>query len=158
VLSEPRVVAVDDLLAASAPLRLRVSRAEANIVLAHRDAVSPRPLSRQAAVRVYLVTARWTERRTSEEAPAYWQEGLALRGVPLRIATPLAPSRAVALDARRHLRSRLASAYFADEWTNAGSLLSAAGLASEAWCLGGQLDAQSEIPLGVLARAGETTL
>ena len=55
---------------------------------------------------------------TTTDRP-YWLEGVVLRVTPLQLTTPLAQSTAVALD-RTHLRSLLASAYFADEARRAG--------------------------------------
>lgn len=93
---------------------------------------------------------------TSTERP-FILEGVLVRAVPLRLETPLATSAAVALTGR-HLRSLVASAYFADEWRRGGSLISAAGLAAGAWCLGAGPQGGAGVPVGVVARAGDATL
>jgi PAS domain-containing protein len=84
-------------------------------------------------------------------------EGVVLRALPLQLATPLPTSKAVAL-AALHLRSRLASAYYADEALQIGSLISGAGLLSPIWCHGAAAASGSFLPLAVLARAGSQTL
>lgn len=93
---------------------------------------------------------------TSTDRP-YRIEGLVVRATPLALTTPLATSRVVALD-RRHLRSLVASAYFADEALRVGQLISRAGLALDSWCLGADAGPASDVPVGVLARAGDTTV
>src|SRR5690606_22089501 len=75
---------------------------------------------------------------------------------PLALAAPLVTSSAFALTAK-HLRSRVASAYFADERARPASLASGSGLRNLAWCLGAALT-QGEVALGVLARQGATNL
>jgi hypothetical protein len=82
-------------------------------------------------------------------------EGVLLGLVPLSLSQ-LVTSSSVVLTAT-HLRSRVASAYFAVETAAAGSLISAAGLATSAWCLGATALAGAAIPLGVLARSGGST-
>lgn len=84
-------------------------------------------------------------------------EGVVLRALPLQLATPLAASQAVPMTAL-HLRSRLASAYFADEAAQTASLISAPGLLSPLWCQGAAPAAGGFVPLAVLARAGGHTL
>jgi hypothetical protein len=93
---------------------------------------------------------------TSTDRP-YWLEGVVLRVTPLQLTTPLAQSTAVALD-RTHLRSLIASAYFADEGKRVGSLISRAGLESAVWCAGAAAVAGNEVPIGVLVREGGTTV
>jgi hypothetical protein len=83
-------------------------------------------------------------------------EGIVVRAVPLTLQTPLATSGAVALT-RAHLRSLVASAYFADEWLRGGSIISADGLAQEAWCLGSHPDLGGDVPIALVARRGTTT-
>jgi hypothetical protein len=83
-------------------------------------------------------------------------EGIIVRAVPLALETPLATSGAVALN-RGHLRSLVASAYFADDWRSGGSLISADGLSQEAWCLGAHPDLGGDVPVALLARRGTTT-
>jgi hypothetical protein len=84
-------------------------------------------------------------------------EGVVVRLLPLTLRSPLPVSRAVALDGR-HLRSRVAAAWFEDERRVVGSLISAAGLALDTWCLGADASAVGCVPLAVLARAGNTTV
>jgi hypothetical protein len=84
-------------------------------------------------------------------------EGIVVRAVPLTLTTPLAVSSAIAID-RRHLRSRVASAYFADDALRLASLISRAGLAADTWCLGARLDGGSDVPIAVIARSGESTV
>ena len=91
---------------------------------------------------------------TASDRP--WRiEGVLLGLVPLTPG-PLVTSSSVVLTTT-HLRSRVASAYFAAETAAAGSLISAAGLAASAWCLGAIALAGSAIPLGILARSGGST-
>ncbi len=92
---------------------------------------------------------------TSTDRP-FRIEGVVLRARPLQLTSPLVTSSAVAL-VGKHLRSRVASAYFADERKTPASLISGAGLRSHAWCLGAQL-ATGEVALGVLARQGASNL
>jgi hypothetical protein len=91
---------------------------------------------------------------TASDRP--WRiEGVLLGLVPLTPG-PLVTSSSVVLTAT-HLRSRVASAYFATETAAAGSPISAAGLAASAWCLGATALAGAAIPLGILARSGGST-
>jgi len=90
-------------------------------------------------------------------ARPYRVEGVVVRVVPLVQRTPLATSGAVALD-RRHLRSLVASAYFADERNRIGALISRAGLALDTWCLGALPVGGTDVALAVVARAGSTTV
>jgi hypothetical protein len=83
-------------------------------------------------------------------------EGIVIRAIPLVLRSALVDSGIIAVD-RRHLRSRVASAYFADDATRVGSLISRAGLAADTWCLGARLESGSDVPLAVLARSGGTT-
>lgn len=57
-----------------------------------------------------------------------------------------------------HLRSRVASAYFAAEAAAIPSLISGAGLSNPAWCHGAQAVDGNEIPVAVLARSGSATV
>jgi hypothetical protein len=84
-------------------------------------------------------------------------EGVVLRALPLQLASALPTSKAVALG-NLHLRSRLASAYFADEAMQIESLISGSGLLSQLWCQGAAPSTGSFLPLAVLARAGGHTL
>ena len=84
-------------------------------------------------------------------------DGVLIGLVPLSLVSPLESSTAVPLGLI-HLRSRVASAYFADEETNAGSLISGLGLRSSVWCAGATALSGSTLALGVLARSGTTSL
>jgi hypothetical protein len=57
----------------------------------------------------------------------------------------------------RHLRSRVASAYFAAERAAVPSRISGAGLATPVWCAGAEAIGGDEVPLAVLDRAGDVT-
>lgn len=93
---------------------------------------------------------------TSTQRP-YIVEGVVVQAVPLTLRTPLIRSSSQPFT-RVHLRSRVASAYFEDERQRVASLISREGLASEAWCLGAQpLDAGC-VPIGVVARSGDSTI
>jgi hypothetical protein len=83
-------------------------------------------------------------------------EGVLLGLVPLTPG-PLASCSSVYLT-QTHLRSRVASAYFATEAEAGGSLISAAGLATGTWCLGATAVTGDAICLGVLAYSGGSTL
>ena len=92
---------------------------------------------------------------TASDRP--WRiEGVLLGLVPLTLG-PLATSTSVLLT-QTHLRSRVASAYYAAEAAAGGSLISAAGLAASSWCLGATAVAGNAIYLGVLARSGGSTV
>jgi hypothetical protein len=92
---------------------------------------------------------------TSRDRP-YRIDGIVVRADPLTLVTQLPTSGAVALDGR-HLRSRVACAFFADEQLRAGSLISRAGLALDAWCLGARLRPGTDVALAVFAHSGGTT-
>jgi hypothetical protein len=92
---------------------------------------------------------------TASDRP--WRiEGVLLGLVPLTLG-PLATSTSVVLT-QTHLRSQVASAYYAAEAATGASLISAAGLAAGAWCLGATAAAGDAISLGVLARSGGSTV
>jgi len=93
---------------------------------------------------------------TSSDRP-YVVEGLVVRVIPLVLRTAPATSRVVALD-RRHQRSLVASAFYADERLRVGSLISKAGLSSNTWCLGADLAGGADVPLAVVARSGSVTV
>jgi hypothetical protein len=85
---------------------------------------------------------------------AYGVEGVIVRARPLMLA--LRSSRFATREA--HLRSLVASAFFALERGDGSSLISGEGLSSQAWCLGATIGAGAEVPLGVVARAGDRTV
>ena len=93
---------------------------------------------------------------TSTDRP-YLVEGVILRATALQLQTPLPTSAAVALS-QLHLRSRVASFYFEDERKRVASFISGEGLRSNVWCLGAEAAGGVGVPLGVIARAGNTTL
>lgn len=93
---------------------------------------------------------------SSSQRP-YRIEGVVLRALPLTLQAPLPTSMAVTL-AQIHLRSRVASAFFADEALRIGHLISKAGLASAVWCAGAAANGGGFVPLGVLARSGSATV
>ncbi len=84
-------------------------------------------------------------------------DGVVIALVPLSLVSPLETSTAVPLGLT-HLRSRVASAYFADEEADAGSLISGLGLRSSIWCAGATALSGSTLALGVLARSGTISL
>ena len=92
---------------------------------------------------------------TSTDRP-YRVEGVLVRANPLTLCSVLPTAKAVALTAD-HLRSRLASAYYADEAAGAGAPISAAVLGSALWCRGAGAPVGGEVPLGVLVREGGTS-
>lgn len=93
---------------------------------------------------------------TSTDRP-FVVEGVVLRAIPLLLRTPLAQPSNVILG-QAHMRSRVASAYFNDERLLTPSLVGKAGLASAVWCFGAEPAAGSDVPIAVIARAGQTTL
>ena len=93
---------------------------------------------------------------TSTERP-YIVEGVVLRAIPLNLSTLLPTSSSVPLT-NKHLRSRVASAYFEQERQNGGSLISGEGLTSSAWCLGATARVGNDVPIAVVARAGDSTV
>ncbi len=80
-------------------------------------------------------------------------DGIAVRAWGFNIALP--GSTAVTM-APVHLRSRLASARFADEAASFGSLLAGADLKTTVWCHGACPSGQAEVALAVVARSGAT--
>ena len=94
---------------------------------------------------------------TSNDRP-YAIEGLVVRAVPLVLRTPLPHSKVVSIATRKHLRSRVASAYFEDERLGVTSMISRFGLEQEVWCLGADAANGACLPIGVIARAGATTV
>lgn len=81
----------------------------------------------------------------------YVIESVVFRAVPLLLALP--DKKIISLGAK-HLRSRVASAYFTPSAFTAESLLSASGLASDTWCLGAQAAAGGDVPLAVFQWTG----
>ncbi|GAA0460776.1 hypothetical protein Ade02nite_15140 [Paractinoplanes deccanensis] len=82
-----------------------------------------------------------------------------VEGVRFRVrelALTLPSSSTVPFDLR-HLRSRVASAYFAAERTAVPSRVSGSGLATPVWCAGAEGIGGDEVPLAVLDRAAGVT-
>ena len=94
---------------------------------------------------------------TSSDRP-FAVEGVIVRAVPLVLQTPLPHSKTVAIATKKHLRSRVASAYFEDERQQIASMISKFGLAQQVWCLGADAASGACLPIGVIARAGATTV
>ena len=84
-------------------------------------------------------------------------EGVVLRALPLQLTSPLPQSSAETMQTL-HLRSRVASAWFADEARQVESLSSGSGLLSSLWCRGAAPASGDFLPLAVLARAGGHTV
>ncbi|MBB5019149.1 hypothetical protein HNQ59_002447 [Chitinivorax tropicus] len=85
------------------------------------------------------------------------REGVVLQALPLQLRTPLSTSTAVLFE-QWHLRSRVASSYFADEALSVAQLISRAGLQSSVWCRGALAAVGSFVPLGVLAMGSQQIL
>jgi hypothetical protein len=85
----------------------------------------------------------------------YLVEGVMFRVAPITLdLSAYAANKAVLLEAK-HLRSRVASAYFAREATGVQSLISSDGLRAETWCLGAAAAAGGPgVPLAVFQRSG----
>jgi hypothetical protein len=124
------------------------------------------------AIELYLITVGYAEALcgqedvfgqlcqdacvTSTDRP-YLVEGIVIRAVPLQLQTPLPVSKIVPFG-QNHLRSRVASAYFVDERNRIASFISGSGLKADVWCLGADAAAGSVVPIGVIARAGQSTV
>lgn len=93
---------------------------------------------------------------TSTDRP-YIIEGVVLRARLWPYPTLFATSSAVALT-QAHRRSLVASAYFEYERNVIASLISGTGLKSDVWCFGAEGAQGGEVPLGVIARSGTSTL
>lgn len=84
----------------------------------------------------------------------YLVDGVRLSLVPLKLQNPL-PALPGVTRPDVHLRSQVASAFFADERDLGGSLLSAGGLRSPLWCAGtSSAGAGGVVPVGVLGWNG----
>ncbi len=98
-----------------------------------------------------------SEACSTSKSHSYIIEGIELRAVPLDLSVLLKQSAAVPLS-QVHLRSRVASAFFAEERERIASHISAGGLNSMIWCLGAEAAAGNGIPIAVLGYNGTTTL
>lgn len=83
----------------------------------------------------------------------YLVEGIEVRALPLSALTIPDPTGWPV--ANGNLRSRVASAFFAEEPEQI-SLISGDGLRDPAWCFGAEPGAQTCVPLGLLAYTGDT--
>ena len=95
---------------------------------------------------------------TRSERP-YYVEGIVVRAIPLDLNVVLGQVGPIVLTVR-HLRSRVASAYFAKEAAQIATLINKDGLsgsAAETWCLGAEAFGGFGVPIGVLGRAGSIT-
>ncbi|MFC4065336.1 hypothetical protein [Actinoplanes subglobosus] len=81
-------------------------------------------------------------------------EGVTFRLRELTLTLPVSSS--VPFD-DRHLRSRVASAFFAAEREAVPPRISRTGLATPVWCAGAAAAGGDEVPLAVLDRAGDVT-
>ena len=121
----------------------------------------------------YVVTVGWAEGLCGDEevhgnlcdcecttsTDRSWRlDGLVFRACPFLPRHPLPTSTVVAIDGR-HERSRLASALFADELEDAGSMIFGAGLRGGVWCAGAAADVapRDEVPLAVISRSAAGT-
>lgn len=121
---------------------------------------------------LYLITINHTEAYCGQEdvfgkicaeacssstSHSYIIEGIEVRAVPLSLAMfpPESPSVPYA---PVHLRSRVASAFFAEERARIPSLISAAGLRSSSWCFGAEAISGLGVPIAVLGRNSTSTL
>jgi hypothetical protein len=84
-------------------------------------------------------------------------EGVQITAVPLNLTEALKLSTAVALS-QKHLRSRICSAFFAQEQGSIASLITEQGLNANTWCLGAESLTGQGIPLGLVSRADTTTV
>lgn len=175
LLPAPMTVAVDDVLDATRGVAADAglggsARAAEFAPCEIRDAAPVADVA--AGSSLYLLTLAWAEGLcghaevygvpceqacVTTTARPYRIDGVLLRLRPLQLTRPLPVSGTVLLD-ERHLRSRVAAAYFADERAAAGPPMSAALLSSESWCRGAPGAERAEVPLAVLARSGRTTL
>ncbi len=123
--------------------------------------VPPRPL--------YVLTVAGAEALCGEEerfghlcedaCATESDRSVAVEGVVFRVrelSLPLPTSRTVPFT-NRHLRSRVASAWFAREQTSVPSMISGAGLRAGVWCNGADGVGGEEVALAVLDRTGSVT-
>ncbi len=87
----------------------------------------------------------------------YIEEGVVLRATPLRLHAALPTSSVVSLEEDLYWRSRVASAFFADEASATAQQISHEGLLSGVWCKGAPARVGDGVPLGILGRRGGAT-
>lgn len=122
---------------------------------------------------VYIISIAYAEALCGEEdvygkiceqacvtdtARPYWVEGVRVRVRPLVLETALKKYASVPFRVQPHLRSRIASAYFADEAARVPNFISGTGLVNGPWCEGAQADDANEVDIAIIARRGSTTL
>lgn len=88
----------------------------------------------------------------TESQHPYIKEGVVLRATPLTLSTPLITSSVVSLEDVLYRRSRVASAYFADEATCPADQISHEGLLGGVWCKGAPARVGDGVPLAILGR------
>lgn len=130
------------------------------------------PASPTAEADLFLVTAHATDWLCGQEdvygllcqqacytetQHPYIKEGVVLRATPLRLSTPLITSSAVSLEDVLYRRSRVASAYFADEATCPADQISHAGLLGGVWCKGAPARVGDGVALAILGRSAGGT-
>ncbi|HZF28855.1 MAG TPA: hypothetical protein VE907_07045, partial [Gammaproteobacteria bacterium] len=174
LLGQEQRVSIAELIAKSRELfkLLQSSTLKSTGGFANCEVVSAAPTTAVAGRDWYLITISHAEALCGEEDVygklceeacvtstdrPYRIEGVVLRALPLLLGTPLAQSTAVKLD-RTHLRSLIASAFYADEAKRVGDLISRAGLASTTWCNGAVGVGGNDVALGVLVRDGNSAL
>lgn len=166
LLSGETTVAIDDLIA-------RTTSVSATGSAGFGDCAKEAPAAPKAAnaeADVYLITIAPAEGLCGQEdvygklceaacvtdsQRPYKLEGVVLRARKLVLDLPT--SRAVPVQGK-HLRSRIAAAYFANEPGLPAARLDDGGLLSGIWCAGASLVGGKEIALGVLARNGASNL
>ena len=87
---------------------------------------------------------------TSTARP-YRLEGIVLRAVPLALGPAACTA---AWLGRKHRRSQVASAFFADERATLGREMSGARLRTEVWCRGAAAETGDGVPLAVISLSG----
>jgi hypothetical protein len=87
---------------------------------------------------------------TTSERP-YRLDGVVLRAVPLSLPDARCTLQGLT---RRHRRSQVAAAYFADERARLGAEMSGARLLLDLWCLGATAETGSAVPLAVVSVSG----
>lgn len=120
---------------------------------------------------IYVISIGWVEAASGEEKVhgricekacltstdrSHLVEGIVVRATRLT-GIEWITSTAFPFD-QTHLRSRVASAYFAVEGRGPGSLISGAGLGQLTWCRGAQTMGGEGVPLAVVGRAGLATI
>lgn len=84
-------------------------------------------------------------------------EGIRISTVPLVLNSQLKTSTSVTLT-QKHLRSRLVSAFYAQEQGTIASLISQQGLSANTWCLGAEGLSGQGVAIAMFARKGSSTL